>query len=135
MTLPCAVGLDLQAGTYRLGQLPDATPAHVRGQAEAKARKLVAFLAEHIRLRDTDLERPVTAGDLEKRGDEARAERIRAYCAANSLSYERDPMFGNDHFTIGGQRMSAPEVAARLIPDLFTAPQPARADAGPELDL
>lgn len=135
MILPCQVHLDLGAGAYELGQLPDNTPAEILEQADSKARKLVVFFAEHLKLRDTDLERPTTAADLEKQREDARAERIRAYCAAHGLPYERHRMFCNDHFTIGRERMSVPQVAAKLIPDLFAAPQTAEAEAGLEVEL
>jgi hypothetical protein len=129
------VHLDLQAGTYQITQLPDGTPDHLRGQADDKARKLVAFFAEHLRLRDTDLPRPVTAADLEKQREDARAERVRAYCAARGLYHARHRTFCNDHFTIGNQRMSVPQVAATLIPDLLAPPPSAEPQAGLEAEL
>jgi hypothetical protein len=133
VTLPCEIHLDLSAGTYELGPLPEDAPADVIAHAHLKGAKLVKFLADACIARDGTEAAPVTAADLEDVRVAKRTEKIRAYCAASGLSFKASE-HSEEYFTISGERMSIVQIAVKYLPGLFSDPAETADEAAARFD-
>ena len=126
IVITCRMRLDLQAQTAAVDRTGDDSPGRSPRKPRPKAAKLLAFFVAATAERDAidGPACPVTAGGLEQQRCAARANRIRAFCAANGLACQAADQPGpwsDKQFLINGHLMSAHEIAARYMPDLFTA--------------